>query len=1246
MRYLKFAILLLIFLKIGQAGVHAQVDTLFWFAPPWVTPDHDNNVQIALRISTFSNPATVRIQQPASTYDTTFVVPANSLASISVSHLVDSLESKPADAVLTSGVKISSDELITVVYDFISDMVLISPGTPNNPETYSMKGQNGMGTEFVTPFQTLWWNQVQGTDRNGDGQITQPKQYFSVVATEDNTTLYIKPACDVEGHAAGVTYAVFLPYAGNVYTCQNVSMNTNIPGNNLSGSIVSSDKPVSVTVNDDSVRTGGGGCYDLQGDQIVPTDVIGNEYIVNLGFLYAGSDESIFVIPAENFTTIDVTDLGGTTTQLMNQGETWQYSLTDPLTHIQTDKPVYLIHMSGYGCETGQAILPPLNCAGSDEVSFSRNNDQQFLLNLLCMAGDENSFTLTNQVTGNVPISPASFSPVPGTGGAWVGAQIDFPLGQIPAGSQSTLVNSAGYFSMGVINGDLSTGCLYHYMSSFHRKVITDAGNDTTLCNGNPSIDLVGSVTGGTTTGIWTVLNGTGTLNNPTNLVTTYQPSSSDYAQGTLTFVLASTGNCEPITDTMVVDFIQSPIADAGPDDSYCDNNIGAIPINGTVNFASGASWTGGNGGAFGNPGSLSTTYTPSPADIAQDSVVLYLTSAGSFFACPNHQDSVVIYFTPGPNATAGADMVVCASAGVINLNGSVTGATTSGDWSSSGTGSFAPSASNVVTDYLVSAADTIAGSIYLTLTSTNNGTCLPDEDSILVTFLPQPSVQITSIDTVCANSNLLNLDGIITAGYTPTWSTNGAGTIVSPGSINTQYSISPIDTTQGYIEVYLSSNAGICPSAVDSLTIYFIAPPNVSAGPDQSFCNNEIVQLNGSVTGASTTGTWSTMGTGTFNPGNNFLVTGYVPSAADLGNGSVDLVLTSPSVFGCAPVNDMVTITFLESPVADFGFTTVCEGSNTVFTDQSTISSGTISNWAWDFGDAGNSSVQNPQHTYPGYGNYNAELIVGSNNGCYDTVEYQITVNPVPVADFSPIVACENMPTDFYDESTIGTGSIVSWVYDFGTTTSTDQNPTYTYSSSGTQFITLTVTSDLGCTDDTSMVINVFAGPTADFAYTPDPAMVGEPIQFTDESIGSTVQWYWDFGDSQADNAQNPIHNYSAGGDFTVLFIVTDANGCIDTVERIVPVALPPVLPTGFSPNGDGENDVFLIRGGPFKEVDFKVYNNWGELIFTSTDAAIGWDGTYQGAEAPLGVYTWTFTVKLANDTIVQESGDVTLIR
>ncbi len=1243
MKLLKYIFVIIGFLSLYPKDANAQIDTTFWFAAPWVTPDHWWRDPIAFHFSTFNNPTTIRIQQPASAYDTTFIVGPNTLFTKYVDFMIDSVESKPADQVLRTGFKITSDNPITIVYD------IITRATQHfNPETYSLKGQNGMGTEFVLPYQTLWNNRTLTNDLNNDGTVTQPYQQFSVVATEDSTWVYITPRCDVVGgHPANVTYSVLLPKAGNVYTGQNITQNTSTLGNNMAGTIVVANKPVSVSVSDDSVNPSGGGtCFDIMGDQIVPTDVIGNEYIINRGFLNPGSNESIFVVATENFTTVSIDNGLTTTTTTLNQGDTYPYSITEPLTYCNSDKPVYLLHMSGYGCELGKAILPPLNCAGSDQVSFSRANPQSFLLNILCPAGSEGNFTLNGN---NTLITAPMFNVVPGTGGAWMGAQISFNTTDVPVGSANLITNSTDLFSLGIINGGLTTGCLYHYVSSFLRRVYTVAGPDTTLCDGEPVIDLTGSVTGGSTTGIWSVLNGTGTLNTPTSLSTTYVPSASDYSQGSLTFVLGSTGNCDPVYDTLVVDFIQSPAVDAGLDQTYCSNNVGTVPLNGTLNFAAGSIWSGGNGGAFGNAGSLNTFYTPSPADIAADSVVLYLTSQGSFFACPDDEDTVVIYFTEPPTVIAGPDLVLCSSTTDIPLNGSITGVTTTGVWTTTGSGTFTPSDTALNATYLVSPADTAVGSITFILTSTLNGNCLAVQDSFLVTFIDQPVVDITTLDSICSNLTTINLTGTVTAGFNTVWSVNGAGNIVDPNSLNTFYNISPIDTANGFIDLFLNTVPGICPAEQDSLRIIFVDPPVVNAGIDQAFCSNEPIQLNGIIAGTSPSGTWATTGTGVFSPSPNLLSTLYFPSANDVAAGTIQLILTSSGNFGCIPDADTLVVTFKDPPVANFSFNDACLGENTMFTDLSTTTDGIIDSWNYDFGDQTSSIASDPQHPYPAAGTYNVVFIVGSSNGCYDTLMQTVTVNPVPTAEFQFDIACENQPIQFTDISFISPGSIVGWEYDFdgGITISNDQNPIHTFGTSGSYPVTLTVTSDLGCTATYTENINVLPGPTAAFSMNPNPALALEDVFFTDESIGNQISaWFWDFGDGNGGNNQNEVHAYADGGFYDVSLTITDINGCSATVIQEISIALLPVLPTAFTPNGDGENDVLLIRGGPFTEVNFNIYNNWGELIFTSNDAAIGWDGTYKGTEAPMGVYTWTFVVEIAGGRVVTKSGDVTLIR
>ncbi|MBU0764563.1 MAG: gliding motility-associated C-terminal domain-containing protein, partial [Bacteroidetes bacterium] len=92
--------------------------------------------------------------------------------------------------------------------------------------------------------------------------------------------------------------------------------------------------------------------------------------------------------------------------------------------------------------------------------------------------------------------------------------------------------------------------------------------------------------------------------------------------------------------------------------------------------------------------------------------------------------------------------------------------------------------------------------------------------------------------------------------------------------------------------------------------------------------------------------------------------------------------------------------------------------------------------------------------------------------------------------------------------------------------------------------------------------------------------------------------------------------------------------------------IILPPKVPTGFSPNGDGENDVFLVRGGPFEYLEMFIYNKWGERIFHSQVQEEGWDGTKKGIIQPVGVYVYIIEAKTIDGVEYTKTGDVSLIR
>lgn len=1225
--------LLFIILLTSSSALFSQIDTVFWFAAPWITVGHASNVPVVMRLSSFNTLTTVRVRQPAGTFDTTFTIPPNSLVTESLSHLIGLIENKPADVVLNKGIKITSDFPITVIYE-IETVV-------NNPETYSLKGQNGMGKEFVCPFQT---------NANNGNYAPLPKSQIDIVATLNATTVWITPRCNVVGHLAGVTYSIMLN-AGQTYNIENVTRFTSVPGQNLSGTIIVSDKLISVSVSDDSVESPGG-CRDLMGDQIVPVDVIGKQYLINKGGLNAGQNEGVYVVATENFTSISINNGLTITNTILNKGDTYFYSITRPLTSVVGDKSVYVIHASGFGCEIGEAIIPPLNCAGSDQVSFTRTNGlpKSFLLNVLCKTASKGDFRLNGS---NALIPASQFTIVPGTGGIWSGFQRDYTVAEIPVGITSLLTNTNvtdPLFSMGVINGGASSGCLYHYMSSFLRRVYTTVGPDQNICTATTTVALTGNVNGGSTSGIWTVIGGTGNFANPLSFNTTYSMSPGDLALSQLKFVLSSTGNCVPVTDTLVVNLFKSPIVTTGLSSVWCKNNISAIPLTGTLQYAAGTTWTTTGTGSFGSIGALNTTYLPSPGDLAANSVTLTLTSVGSLNGCPNTFDSLIIRFTNPPVVSIGPDVSVCANNPTVAISGTVTAGSTTGIWSGSGSGLFSPSTTSLNAIYQLSPADIASGIVVIKLTSTANGNCLAVFDSLIISVTPKPNVNAGINDTICSSNILYGVNGTVTGGASAgIWTTLGNGTFTNPLMLSTTYTLGSADTLFGQVKLVLTSTGSNCLPVTDTLLVIIAKSPLVNAGIDNLFCDNQLIKLVGTVNGLTTTGAWTTLGTGIFTPDDSLLTTYYQPSPLDISTGFVKLLLISTYNKGCSSVKDTIKITFKSAPDANFIANNECVKKAAIFTDNSTTPSGSITSWWWNFGDATTAISANANHSYLTPGTYTVSHVAYSSNGCNDTIKKPITIYFLPDALFYQNTPCVGNTTQFVDSSKTLSGSIVTWNWNFGDSqNSSIQNPQHAFSSATNYSVSLIVTSSFGCKDTITKVVTVIPGPNADFSINPNPVEALETAGFTDLSTGPSAltNWNWYFGDSTAANIQNPTHVFNNQGNYVITLAVKDINGCIDTVRKEISVVLLPDVPTAFSPNGDGQNDLFLVRGGPFKAINVRVYNNWGQLIFETNDQSDGWNGTYHGTEQPIGVFVWVVEVEMFTGKKIKKTGDVTLLR
>jgi gliding motility-associated-like protein len=342
---------------------------------------------------------------------------------------------------------------------------------------------------------------------------------------------------------------------------------------------------------------------------------------------------------------------------------------------------------------------------------------------------------------------------------------------------------------------------------------------------------------------------------------------------------------------------------------------------------------------------------------------------------------------------------------------------------------------------------------------------------------------------------------------------------------------------------------------------------------------------------------------------------------------GTYDVQLVT-SVMGCSDTL-IQQVVVQDDPVPSFTAPAVCQGTATQFTNTSTIASGTITGYEWDYTSNGivNSTNTNTSHGFPQAGTYDVTLTATTSNGCSNSVTQQVVVNSVPVVAFTPEEVCQGATTEFEDLSSVVNGTITDWFWDFGDggATSNLQNPTYTYPNSGSYNVSLTVTSDQGCISTGTQLIDVYAVPTANFTVV--NACDGQAVVFTNASAdngGSNVSFDWDYtNDGTVDfTGTTTSHIYPAPGAYTASLTVTNSNGCSDNIVLPLDVFASPTA------SFTGEN---ICAGG-----DVQFTNTSSVQIGTIT--GYNWDfanGLFSTQQSPSSVY--------ANEGIYQVALTVT---
>lgn len=388
----------------------------------------------------------------------TFHLNANDFYVYNVSDIIDIVETKPYNTILNYGFHIFSTAPVSIYYESAN----------LNSEIYSLKGSNALGKNFIIAMQQTYNNYAY------ENYSTCSR--IEVVATDDDTSINIVPSKPIKGGGqSGVPITIILN-RGQTYA---IEANSPLGINHLYNTRITSDKPIAVNATDDSVWTGGAS-WDLVGDQIVPVNLLGTDY---LALWNNTSNEYLYFIPTQNNTRIYL-DGNQTPTVTLDINQDYAYHLNTPVAYVHSDKPISVFQLTSDEIgELGGTVLPHINCTGSRKVVYKRNGTMDIIVTIVAKSNCVNDFL----VNGNSNyLTSSDFNVVPSN------VQYSYcnkNVSQyIPTNGllQVENTNEDGYFQLGVFSKGSGSGtCSYGYFSNYNKYAYANFNMDDTYCSGD-----------------------------------------------------------------------------------------------------------------------------------------------------------------------------------------------------------------------------------------------------------------------------------------------------------------------------------------------------------------------------------------------------------------------------------------------------------------------------------------------------------------------------------------------------------------------------------------------------------------------------------------------------------------------------------------------------------------------------------------------------------------------------------------
>lgn len=527
---------------------------------------------------------------------------------------------------------------------------------------------------------------------------------------------------------------------------------------------------------------------------------------------------------------------------------------------------------------------------------------------------------------------------------------------------------------------------------------------------------------------------------------------------------------------------------------------------------------------------------------------------------------------------------------------------------------------------------------------------CGFDTATTIVTVHPLPQIDFTSLDSVCVNQ-VFAFTNLSTGIASINWDF-GDGT--NSNLTNPTHSYS----NPGFYTVTLS---GV--SQTYGCTTQMTKIIKVNSGPNSQFtlgpnagCVDLAVQFNNTSVGI-VNHIWN------FGDGNSSIQNNPNYTYTTSGSYAVQLIVLDN--IGCADTAVQV-VTVYPLPTVDFTSTPVdpCVQPTLInFTNQSV----NAASYIWNFGNGLSSTFTNPSSTYQQVGNYTVSLVATSIHGCVDSIQKTVSSYQMPVATFTLPTDSLCVGEEILLQANTQFANSVSWFLGNGMVLT--QNPiTTSFTASGTYPVTFIAYGNGGCNDtiSSSTSITVLPQPTADFSYTnvEGPEPLSGIVDFT--NLSTLADYYsWNFGNGNTSSEENPTEQYKQDGEFEVTLIATTNYGCADTIVKTITVDFfyGLFIPNAMSPgHTDFEVANFVPKGVGMKEFELLIYDDWGNLIWSTTalDAdgrpTEHWDGTYRGEPVQQDAYVWKASATFKNANVwegkeypkgrIKRSGTVTVIR